>query len=95
MTNTSTEAVPSDDGRSADKWFCDLGGFWGTAYQLVLCARCGGNDYKKHDEPRHYAGVFTPQVHTLCDDCFYTLKDAEARSYSPFPIPTDRQEDVS
>ncbi len=59
-------------------WFCDRGGFWGTVNQLLLCAKCGLNEHKRHDQPRHYARVFTPHIHTICDSCFDTLPDDDA-----------------
>lgn len=52
----------------SDPWFCDRGDFWGTTAQLLLCARCGKNEFKRHDEPRHYG--MRPSVHTICDECF-------------------------
>jgi hypothetical protein len=58
-------------------WFCERGDFWGTINQICLCAKCGMSDHKRHDEPRHYGGIFTPQLHMLCDECFGSLPDEE------------------
>lgn len=61
----------SDD----DLWFADRGNFWGTINQMCLCAKCGKAEIKRHDEPTHYSGIFTPHVHFLCDDCYDSLPD--------------------
>jgi hypothetical protein len=62
----------------ADQWFCERGDFWGTISQLCLCAKCGKNEIKRYDEPRHFRGIFTPYLHTICDDCFDSLPEGEA-----------------
>lgn len=65
-------ACPTEDRR---EWFCERGDFWGTIKQLCLCAKCGKSEIKRHDEPRHFGGIFTPHLHQICDDCFDTLPD--------------------
>lgn len=72
------------DGRIG--WVCDQGGFWGTTRQLCQCARCGKSEQKRHDQPRHYAGIFTPRMHMLCDACFDSLRA---------PTPTEVSHDPS
>lgn len=62
---------------NGEPWFCDRGNFWGTINQLCLCAKCGKREMKRHDEPRHFAGTFTPNLHMICDECFDTLPDGE------------------
>lgn len=56
-------------------WFCDQGGFWGTAKVLYLCAKCGKHETKRHDELRHYAGLFTPHMYMICDACYDGMPD--------------------
>lgn len=58
-------------------WFCERGDFWGTIQQLCLCARCGKNERKRHDEPRHFRGIFTPTLHIICDECYDSLPDED------------------
>lgn len=65
------ETAPSAEDAT---WFCERGGFWGTINQLCLCAKCGKSDTERHDEPRHYGGVFT-HLHMTCDDCYDSLKE--------------------
>jgi len=60
-----------------EAWFCDQGPFWGTMNQLCLCAKCGKREFKRHDEPRHFGGIFTSRLHMLCDECFDTLPDED------------------
>jgi hypothetical protein len=67
---------------NADDWFCDRGNFWGTTNQLLLCARCGQNEFKRHDEPRHYQQVLTPFIHTICDECWDELPEDGLRRYA-------------
>jgi hypothetical protein len=64
-------------GLEDEPWFCDRGDFWGTTKQLLLCAKCGKNEFKRHDEPRRWGRVFTSKVHTVCDECFDSLPDDE------------------
>lgn len=60
---------------STENWFANKGDFWGTTKQLLLCARCGKNEFKRYDEPRHYCDLFKPTFHHLCDACFDELPD--------------------
>ena len=55
------------------EWFCERGDFWGTVNQLILCARCGKNELKRHDEPRHFCNIFKRSMHVVCDACFDEL----------------------
>jgi hypothetical protein len=68
-----------DTGRApdGDEWFCERGDFWGTLKQLCLCAKCGKNEIKRYDEPRHYSGISTPHLHMICDECYASLADEE------------------
>lgn len=85
MTNLSTRAERGDDagellrgtplGESMADWYCSREKFWGTVSQLILCAKCGRHEIKRHDEPRHYFGIFTPFMHTVCDECYEGLPE--------------------
>lgn len=66
--------------REAGPWFADRGDFWGTINQMCLCAKCGKDEFKRPDEPRHRSGLFTPHAHFLCDDCYDSLPDATPTS---------------
>lgn len=67
-STTRLDSVMGDE-----PWFCDRGGFWGTVNQICRCAKCGETDRKHRDEPRHYGGIFTAQLHVLCDGCYESL----------------------
>jgi hypothetical protein len=67
--------VPKIDDATADVWFCDREDFWGTIKQLCLCAKCGKSEIKRHDEPRHYRGIFTAHLHQICDVCYDSLPE--------------------
>lgn len=60
----------TDDGELTANWFCQKGDFWGTINQLLLCARCGEREFKRHDQPRHFRG---PHIHFICDSCWDEL----------------------
>jgi hypothetical protein len=63
------------EGESTAKWAIQEPGFLGSIKQLLYCARCGKNEHKRHDEPRHYRDLFKPTLHVLCDDCFDALPE--------------------
>jgi hypothetical protein len=56
-----------------ETWFAEKGDFWGTIRQLTHCARCGRVSRKRYDEPRHFADIFKPTAHHLCDGCYESL----------------------
>ena len=76
--SVSTPVGASIPNADDDPWFCERGDFWGTAKQLCLCAKCGKNEIKRHDEPRHFRGIFTARLHMICDECFESLPDDES-----------------
>lgn len=63
----------TEDGESTANWHCNRAKFWGTPDQFTMCARCGGHDRKRSDEPRHYRNVCKPDFHMLCDACYEEL----------------------
>jgi hypothetical protein len=72
--------------RLAESWFCERGDFWGTVNQLCVCAKCGKIEHKRHDEPRHYSGIFTPKLHMLCDECFDSLPAVSELRSRAYPL---------
>jgi hypothetical protein len=73
---------PDGDHPLREEWFADRGNFWGTVQQLLLCARCGQNEPKRHDEPRHFQQVSSPFLHMLCDSCYDELPENGLRRYA-------------
>lgn len=65
----------TDEGELTANWFCQTNKFWGTSDQLVRCARCGGIEFKRHDQPRHFRDIFKPTFHRLCDECYNQLPE--------------------
>lgn len=80
MTPSERLSTAAPD-EAREMWFCQKGDFWGTPNQLVLCARCGVCEPKRHDEPRHFADVCKPTLHLFCDECWDALPNEYIHPY--------------
>ena len=64
------------EGESTELWAIREQGFIGSIKQLTHCARCGEiPPFKALNEPRHFADIFKPTFHLVCDECFDELPE--------------------